>query len=39
LPRRKMLGSIGTIDRTRHARLLRNLSKHLTGTIGKAPDQ
>jgi len=39
LPRRKMLGSIGTIDSTRHARLLRNLSKHLLATIGKAPNQ
>lgn len=39
LPRKKLLGSIGKVDRSRHACLLRNLSRHLLAEITKAPNQ
>jgi mRNA interferase MazF len=39
LPRKKLLGGIGSVDRSRHARLLRNLSRHLLAEITKAPNQ
>lgn len=39
LPRKKLLGGIGRVDRSRHARLLRNLSRHLLAEITKAPNQ
>ena len=39
LPRRRMLGSIGAIDATRHARLLRSLSNHLVANLDKAPNK
>jgi len=39
LPRKKLLGGIGQVDRSRHARLLRNLSRHLLAEITKAPNQ
>ena len=38
LPRSKVLGSIGTVSSTRHARLLNNLSRHLLAGIRKTPD-
>jgi mRNA interferase MazF len=38
LPRQRILGSIGAIDITRHARLLRNLSNHLVANLDKAAD-
>jgi mRNA interferase MazF len=34
LPRRRILGSIGTIGRERHARLLGALSAHLVANLG-----
>lgn len=39
LPRKKLLGAIGRVDRSRHARLLRNLSRHLLAEITTAPNQ
>jgi mRNA interferase MazF len=39
LPRRKLLGGIGRVDRPRHARLLRNLSRHLLAGITRTPNQ
>jgi mRNA interferase MazF len=37
LPSQKILGSIGSIAAGRHARLLRNLSKHLLAGLKEAP--
>lgn len=39
LPRQRILGSIGKIAAERHARLLRNLSKHLMANLEEAPNQ
>lgn len=39
LPRKKLLGGIGRVERSRHARLLRNLSRHLLSEITKVPNQ
>lgn len=39
LPRERIVGAIGSIAAERHARLLRNLSNHLLGNIGEAPDR
>ena len=38
LPRQRILGSIGQIAADRHARLLRNLGKHLVANLRDAPD-
>ncbi|MBI3985302.1 MAG: transcriptional regulator [Lentisphaerae bacterium] len=35
LPRQRILGAIGTIEPTRHARLLRTLSRYLVSNLGK----
>ena len=39
LPRQRILGAIGTIDTSRHARLLRNLSNHLVANLDKVADR
>ena len=38
LPRQRILGSIGQIASDRHARLLRNLGKHLMANLKEAPN-
>ena len=38
IPWKKILGSIGKIDSSRHARLLTNLSNHLMSKIRNTPD-
>jgi mRNA interferase MazF len=39
LPRKKLLGAIGSVARSRHARLLRNLSRHLLAEIPRAGNE
>lgn len=34
LPRQSVMGSIGVVEPSRHARLLRNLSRHLLANVG-----
>ena len=38
LPRKRVLGSIGSINPQRHKRLLMNLSKHLLANVSKDSD-
>jgi mRNA interferase MazF len=38
LPRREVLGSIGSIDPQRHKRLLMNMSRHLLTNFSDNPD-
>jgi mRNA interferase MazF len=39
VPRKRLLGSIGKIDGSRHVRLLRNLSRHLLADIARTSSQ
>ena len=39
LPRQRILGTIGEVAAVRHARLLRNLSKHLMAAMEESPNQ
>ena len=39
LPRQRILGTIGEVAAARHARLLRNLSKHLLANLEESPNK